>query len=124
MSGAVPGFVPRMLVDPDAGLFRADERVFTAMLEVASTDFVGVIANNKIAASAAGYTPALTTPTGVVVVTPAAVPVSLSATPQTVQTATVVVGNIGATWGAGLTLAVPGNALADTYTATLTHSVL
>ncbi len=33
MSGAVPGFVPRMLVDPDIGLFRADERVFTAMLD-------------------------------------------------------------------------------------------
>lgn len=33
MSGAVPGFVPRMLVDPDVGLFRADERVFTAMLD-------------------------------------------------------------------------------------------
>jgi integrase/recombinase XerD len=33
VSGAVPGFVPRMLVDPDVGLFRADERVFTAMLD-------------------------------------------------------------------------------------------
>ncbi|MGF4042316.1 tyrosine-type recombinase/integrase [Paenarthrobacter nitroguajacolicus] len=33
MSGAVPGFVPRMLVDPDIGLFRADERAFTAMLD-------------------------------------------------------------------------------------------
>ncbi|MGP5670230.1 tyrosine-type recombinase/integrase [Glutamicibacter arilaitensis] len=33
MSDVVPGFVPRMLVDPDIGLFRADERVFTAMLD-------------------------------------------------------------------------------------------
>ncbi|MFJ6453829.1 hypothetical protein [Paenarthrobacter sp. NPDC091669] len=33
MSGAVPGFVPRMLVDPDVGLYRADERVFTATLD-------------------------------------------------------------------------------------------
>ncbi|MHC8609698.1 hypothetical protein ACW4FP_18805 (plasmid) [Paenarthrobacter ureafaciens] len=33
MSGVVPGFVPRRLVDPDIGLFRADERVFTAMLD-------------------------------------------------------------------------------------------
>lgn len=33
MSGAVPGFVPRLLVDPSVGLFRADERVFTAMLD-------------------------------------------------------------------------------------------
>nr|AKG47394.1 hypothetical protein [Arthrobacter sp. 68b] len=27
------GFLPRMLVDADIGLFRADERVFTAMLD-------------------------------------------------------------------------------------------
>lgn len=33
MGNAVPGFVPRMLVDRDIGLFRADERVFTAMLD-------------------------------------------------------------------------------------------
>ncbi|MGP5690540.1 hypothetical protein [Glutamicibacter ardleyensis] len=33
MSDVVPGFVPQMLVDPDIGLFRADERVFTAMLD-------------------------------------------------------------------------------------------
>ncbi|MGP5689424.1 hypothetical protein [Glutamicibacter ardleyensis] len=33
MSDVVPGFVPRMLVDPNIGLFRADEQVFTAMLD-------------------------------------------------------------------------------------------
>ncbi|MCY1378175.1 hypothetical protein D9M69_657880 [compost metagenome] len=33
MSSAVPGFHPRILVDLDIGLFRADERVFTAMLD-------------------------------------------------------------------------------------------
>ena len=33
VNDAVPGFVPRILVDPDIGLFRADERVFTAMLD-------------------------------------------------------------------------------------------
>lgn len=33
MTGAVPGFVPRILVDPAVGLFRADERVFAAMLD-------------------------------------------------------------------------------------------
>ncbi|WP_284974625.1 hypothetical protein [Arthrobacter sp. efr-133-TYG-104] len=32
MSASVPGFVPRMLVDPDIGLFRADERDFTAKI--------------------------------------------------------------------------------------------
>ena len=34
VSDVVSGFVPRMLLDPDIGLFRADERVFTAMLDV------------------------------------------------------------------------------------------
>lgn len=29
----VPGFVPRVLRDPGVGLFRADERVFDAMLD-------------------------------------------------------------------------------------------
>jgi integrase/recombinase XerD len=29
----VPGFVPRRLSDPSVGLFRADERVFDAMLD-------------------------------------------------------------------------------------------
>lgn len=33
MNDAVPGFVPRLLTDPAVGLFRADERVFTAMLD-------------------------------------------------------------------------------------------
>ncbi|WP_373461921.1 hypothetical protein [Arthrobacter sp. V4I6] len=109
-----------------AGIQVTDTRAGTAgwVAQVASTAFIGGIANNNIAASAASYTPAAATPTGVAVVTPAPAPVALSATPQTVQTATVVVGNNGATWGAGLSLAVPGNALADTYTATLTHSVL
>lgn len=30
---SVPGFVPRLLRDPDVSLFRADERVFDAMLD-------------------------------------------------------------------------------------------
>jgi integrase/recombinase XerD len=33
MDGGVPGFVPRLLSDPTVGLFRADERVFDAMLD-------------------------------------------------------------------------------------------
>lgn len=109
-----------------AGVEVSDTRAGTAgwVAQVASTDFVGSIVDNKIPASAASYTPALATPTGVAVVTPSALPVALSATPQTVQTATLVVGNNGATWSAGLSLAVPGSALADTYKATLTHSVL
>ena len=33
MDGRAPGFVPRVLSDPVVGLFRADERVFDAMLD-------------------------------------------------------------------------------------------
>jgi site-specific recombinase XerD len=33
MDDSVPGFVPRLLSDPTIGLFRADERVFDAMLD-------------------------------------------------------------------------------------------
>lgn len=33
MDGGAPGFVPRVLSDPVVGLFRADERVFDAMLD-------------------------------------------------------------------------------------------
>lgn len=33
MTSGVPGFVPRILSDPTVGLFRADERVFDAMLD-------------------------------------------------------------------------------------------
>lgn len=33
MADSVPGFVPRLLSDPTVGLFRADERVFDAMLD-------------------------------------------------------------------------------------------
>lgn len=90
---------------------------------VASTDFRGAIPGNSIPASAALYTPALAVPSGVVAVAPG-VPTALSSTEQPAQTATAVVGNNSATWAADLLLTVPGNALADTYRATLTHSVL
>lgn len=33
MGGSVPGFIPKLLSDPTIGLFRADERVFDAMLD-------------------------------------------------------------------------------------------
>lgn len=33
MADGVPGFVPRLLSDPSVGLFRADERVFDAMVD-------------------------------------------------------------------------------------------
>jgi integrase/recombinase XerD len=33
MDGVVPGFVPRVLRDPAVSMFRADDRVFDAMLD-------------------------------------------------------------------------------------------
>jgi hypothetical protein len=57
-----------------------------------------------------------------VVAAPSAVAGGPSA--SAVQTATAVVGNNSATWGATVELLIPTQALAANYTATLTHSVL
>ncbi|MCJ0901925.1 hypothetical protein [Rhodococcus sp. ARC_M6] len=89
---------------------------------IALTDFVGGATAAVIPASAAEYTP-----TTAVVVGTATVASSTATNPvevRTVQTATGVSGNNTATWDAALTIPVPASALADTYVATLTHSVL
>ena len=91
---------------------------------VVSSDFTGTIAGAAaIPATAATYTPSgVAAVTGVVVVTPTT-QTNLS-TAKPVQTASAVVGNNTATWSAALSVAVPMGALADTYSGTLTHSVL
>jgi hypothetical protein len=90
---------------------------------VVSTDFTGTITGAAaIPAAAATYTPGVATVTGIAVVAPA-IQSDLS-TAKAVQTAAAVVGNNTATWGAALSVVVPGSALADTYSGTLTHSVL
>jgi hypothetical protein len=33
MGDGIPGFVPKLLSDPTVGLFRADERIFDAMVD-------------------------------------------------------------------------------------------
>lgn len=63
MNDAVPGLVPRMLVDPDIGLFRADERVFTAMLDLVlvfgqQTEEFTKLAPVAIISEALGHSPA------------------------------------------------------------------
>jgi hypothetical protein len=91
---------------------------------VTLTDFTGTTdPDNVIPASAATYTPAAADETGTSTVAPTT-RVGLSTTPQAVQTATGVSGNNTAIWDASLSLLAPANALADTYEATLTHSVL
>lgn len=99
---------------------RAGEANWTA--QVSLSDFVGVDSTNIIPATAASYVPGTAVETGTSTV--AATSQSDLSTAKTVQAATGVVGNNTATWGATLSVTAPSDALADTYTATLTHSVL
>ncbi|WLQ07094.1 hypothetical protein [Arthrobacter oryzae] len=89
---------------------------------VALTDFVGATPTNIIPATAATYTPAVAVESGTSTVAPSTQSDLTVAKP--VQSATGVVGNNTATWDASLSVIAPPNALADVYTATLTHSVL
>lgn len=86
------------------------------------TDFVGENDQHIIAKANATYDPSVTGTTGDATFSDVGA-VSLGA-PALVETASEVTGNNSATWTAALSLAVPANALADTYTATLTHSVV
>lgn len=120
-----PGnLVPALVSLPDVKVTDTRAGQVGWQARVASTDFIGTLPNNKFSAGAATYVPLAAVTTGVATVTPAVLPVTLSSTAQPVQTATVVVGNNTATWSPELALSVPSSALADTYTATLTHSVL
>jgi hypothetical protein len=95
---------------------------------VSSTAFNGAkqsvlgTSDNIISAANASYTAGTATKTGTVTVTAAAKQTGLSTTGKTVQTATAVNGNNTATWDGTLALAVPSDALADDYTAVVTHS--
>ncbi|KQR75542.1 hypothetical protein ASF98_06940 [Arthrobacter sp. Leaf337] len=99
---------------------RAGEAGWAA--QVVLSDFVGATPSNVIPATAAVYTPAVAVPTGTVTVD--GTTQSDLSTPKTVQAATAVTGNNTATWDANLSVTAPADALADVYTATLTHSVL
>ncbi|WP_458111732.1 hypothetical protein M1D88_15885 [Arthrobacter sp. R1-13] len=90
--------------------------------QVSLSNFVGATPTNIIPATAASYAPAAADETGTSTVAPTT-QTDLS-TAKTVQAATGVSGNNTATWGATLSVTAPSNALADTYTATLTHSLL
>ena len=99
---------------------RAGEAGWAA--SVTLSDFVGDTPTNVIPATAATYTPGAAVVAGTSTVEATAQ--SGLATAKTVQAATGVVGNNTATWSADLGVTAPANALADNYTATLTHSVL
>jgi hypothetical protein len=75
-----------------------------------------------IAAGTVTYTPGAATVTGTATVTPANL--TSMASPGTVQTATAVVGVNTASWNPSIMVPVPAGAVAGTYGATITHSVL
>lgn len=83
----------------------------------------GTTTKASIAATNATYTAGAAAFTGTATVAATTGAQALGGTTAvTTQTATAVSGNNTATWDATLSLAAPSNALADTYTATLTQS--
>lgn len=76
----------------------------------------------SLPATAARYTAPVASVTGTATVAEAGTVTDISA-PATVQTASAVTGNNTATWSPTLQIVAPSDALADTYTATITHSV-
>ncbi|MCU1532555.1 MAG: hypothetical protein JWO49_2126 [Arthrobacter sp.] len=119
-TATIPGTIPGLTVtDTRAG-------VTGWAVSVKLSDFTSSDSANPakvIPASAATYTPTGTAASGVATVTPAGA-TTLATAGQPIQTATGVSGNNGATWAADLSVAIPSDALAGHYTATLTHSVL
>lgn len=99
---------------------RADEAGWSATVSL--TNFVGVTPTNIISSTLASYAPGAAVETGTSAV--AATSQTGLSTAKTVQAATGVVGNNTATWDATLSVTAPSDALADIYTATLTHSLL
>ena len=83
-----------------------------------------VLTTETIPTSGATYKAATVTPTGTATL---AIPATLTdlttVTPQISQAATAVNGNNTATWTATLTVPIPTDVLADTYSGTLTQSV-
>ena len=97
---------------------------FTA--DTLMTDDVEPVAVSFDVSSSATYDTGTATKntTGTAPTVIATVPSGGLTTATAVQTATVVSGNNSATWGTTLGVTIPEDALADSYTTTLTHSVL
>lgn len=129
---SAPGSAPLGSVSPGAtatvallGISVTDTRagVLDWNTTASVTDFVGADDTHIIANANMSYDPATPLVTGVATVSGPTGAVTLDE-PVIVETATAVIGNNTATWDAQLSVAVPTNALADIYTATLTHSVV
>ena len=87
------------------------------VVTVSATNFTGP----QTLAAATVYTPTQASTTNATV-TPAA-DQTLAPTAATVQTATLAVGVNSATWNPTITVTIPANALAGTYSCTITQSV-
>lgn len=112
------------------GIAVTDNRAGTASwsASVHMTPLTGEILDNVLAPTSTSYLPVAAVTTGDPTMAPvSAVDVLTAAdagSQKAVQTATTVAGNNTATWDATLTVVTPAQVLADTYTSTLTHSVL
>ena len=103
-----------------------DERAVTTpwVATVTLSEFAGQLLENTLVPVSAKYDAALATKlTGAVTFTGDPTALDVSMAPVTAQQATTVSGNNTAAWDATLIVKAPEQALADTYTATLTHSV-
>ncbi|WEO75919.1 hypothetical protein BJQ94_11060 [Cryobacterium sp. SO2] len=89
---------------------------------VTLADFTGTDTADTIPAAGATYTAGTAVVVGTATVAPSAAGDPAATLP--VQTATAVTGNNTATWSATLSVPVPTDALSDTFTAVLTHSVV
>jgi hypothetical protein len=90
---------------------------------VSMSELTGATPTNILSPELATYTAAGTETVGVATVATADAITDLTAATPT-QTATAITGNNTTTWSAALSVAVPPAALADTYSAVLTQSVL
>ncbi|MDO9396365.1 MAG: WxL domain-containing protein [Herbiconiux sp.] len=99
---------------------RAD--VLGWVTSVSISDFTpDTVTGASIPVSGFTYTPSVATTTGTVAVLES---VATGAGPSVVQTASDVTGQNSASWTAAVSLVIPSDALADTYSTTLTHSVI
>jgi hypothetical protein len=103
----------------------SDQRAGTAgwVASAGATNFTGsATGSTPISAGTVAYDPLTATVVGHSTVTPTSL--TAMTTPGTVETATAVVGVNTASWNPSINVPVPGGAVADTYGATITHSVI
>jgi hypothetical protein len=117
---------PGSAVTADATITVDDERNGTTgwATTVSIGAFVGDLGGNSIAPTDVAVTPDDSNNVQTGTLTPTSANASaLGLTPQTIQTASAVSGINTLSWSEAVSLTIPNDALAENYTATLTHSV-